>query len=115
MVREDDAEDVAKLVRKIAALRIFEDENGKMGNSIVDAGGEILVISQFTLAGDVKKGRRPDFSNAERPDRAKNLYELFAAKCAEHAPVQTGVFGAMMEVEIVNDGPVTFILDSRLL
>ena len=115
VVREDTAEDAAKLVRKIAGLRIFEDAQGKMGLSVTEAEGEILVVSQFTLAGSVKKGRRPDFSNAEHPDRAKNLYELFAAKCAEHVPVQTGIFGAMMAVEIVNDGPVTFILDSREL
>ncbi|WP_456452817.1 D-aminoacyl-tRNA deacylase [Hydrogenimonas sp.] len=107
--------DIDKLVPKLVNLRIFADEEGKMNRSVLDIGGEALVVSQFTLAGSVKKGRRPSFDAAMPPDEAKRLYERFCGKLAEHLPVQTGEFGAMMEVQIHNDGPVTFIIDSREL
>jgi len=111
----DGPEDCALLAKKILSLRIFPDERGKMGKSVLDVGGEIVVVSQFTLAAQIKRGNRPDFTQAMEPGRAKELYEHFCALLAEHAPVQTGVFGAMMEVGIVNDGPVTIIADSKRL
>ncbi|BDY11781.1 D-aminoacyl-tRNA deacylase [Hydrogenimonas cancrithermarum] len=111
----DSEADIEKLVPKIVNLRIFADENGKMNRSILDIGGEALVVSQFTLAGNVKKGRRPSFDNAMPPEDAKRLYEKFCETLRAHVPVKTGEFGAMMEVEIVNDGPVTFIVDSKAL
>ena len=112
----DEQEDVTKLVNKIVNLRIFADENGKMNLSLLDVQGEALVVSQFTLAGNVKKGRRPSFDNSEKPDVAKAMYEQFVdevGKLGVHT--QTGVFGAMMDVDIHNDGPVTFIIDSKEL
>jgi D-tyrosyl-tRNA(Tyr) deacylase len=112
----DDCEaDIDKLVNKILKLRIFPNEAGKMDRSIVDVGGEILVDSQFTLAGKIRKGNRPDFTAAMPPAEAERLYECFKVKLAEAVPVQSGVFGAMMEVGIVNDGPVTIIADSKAL
>ncbi len=116
-VRKEDGEsDIEKLVNKIPHLRIFADEAGKMNRSLLDVGGEALVISQFTLAGDVRKGRRPSFDAAMPPQEAKGLYERFCeALESKGVPVHTGVFGAMMEVEILNDGPVTFIVDSKEL
>lgn len=111
----DSEEDIQKLVNKIIALRIFSDEAGKMNLSLQDVGGSLLVISQFTLAGDCRKGRRPSFDFAEKPDSAEALYEAFVYTCKEHVLVESGVFGAMMDVDIQNDGPVTFILDSRQL
>ncbi|WP_457639161.1 D-aminoacyl-tRNA deacylase [Persephonella sp.] len=115
VVKGDTEEDVEKLVKKIPYLRIFEDENGKMNLSVVDIGGEALVISQFTLAGSLKKGRRPSFENAEEPERAEELYNLFVNRLSQYIPVQTGIFAADMKVFIENDGPVTFIADSRQL
>ncbi len=115
VVKGDTEEDIEKLIRKIPYLRIFEDENGKMNLSLVDIEGEALVISQFTLAGNVKKGRRPSFDDAEEPERAKELYHKFVDRLSRIVPVQTGVFAAHMKVFIENDGPVTFILDSRKL
>lgn len=108
----DDKTNAEKLADKICKLRIFEDENGKMNKSITDVNGEILVVSQFTLAGDCKKGTRPSFDKAEIPQIANELYEYFNKLITEkNIPVKTGVFGAMMEVELINDGPVTFMVE----
>jgi D-aminoacyl-tRNA deacylase len=104
------------LVEKILGLRIFEDDQQKMNLSVLDKGGAILVVSQFTLFGDVRRGKRPSFDAAARPEEAKRLYEYFVSKVRE-AGVQceTGQFQAMMEVELVNQGPVTILLDSEKL
>lgn len=108
----DNKENADKLAEKLSKLRIFEDENEKMNLSIQDINGEILVVSQFTLAGDCKKGTRPSFDKAELPQRANELYEYFVEQIKlKNIPVKTGVFGAMMEVELINDGPVTFMLE----
>ncbi|WP_041856035.1 D-aminoacyl-tRNA deacylase [Candidatus Korobacter versatilis] len=114
-VGQDDAESEAEyLAEKIAGLRIFEDENEKMNLSVVDVGGAVLAVSQFTLYGDVRKGKRPSFDAAARPERAKELYEYFVAQIrAKGLRCETGVFQAMMHVELVNDGPVTILLDSK--
>lgn len=112
----DTSDDVKKLAKKIINLRIFKDENEKMNLSLLDIGAEVLVISQFTLAGNIKKGRRPSFDNSEKPEIAKELYEEFIQEVSNAGiKVQTGEFGAMMDVEIHNDGPVTFIVDSKEL
>jgi D-tyrosyl-tRNA(Tyr) deacylase len=112
--RGDTEEDVHFLAKKIVELRIFPDQDGKMNLSVGDISGEILAISQFTLAGSVKKGRRPSFDGAEQPERAEELFSLFAERLREHGvAVRTGVFAALMDVRIVNDGPVTFVLESR--
>jgi D-tyrosyl-tRNA(Tyr) deacylase len=112
----DTAEDVRRLAEKISHLRIFADENGKMNRSVLDSGGEVLVVSQFTLYGDCRKGRRPSFVNAAPPELAVPMYEAFIeALRSLGLPVRTGRFGAMMQVELVNDGPVTLILDTREL
>ena len=93
-------------------MRIFEDENGKMNKSLLDEKGEMLIVSQFTLCGDCKKGTRPSFDKSASPTIANNLYEYFISKVKEYnVPVQTGVFGAMMDVELINDGPVTFMVE----
>ena len=106
--------DVNYMVRKIPLLRIFPDESGKMNRSVVDIRGAILMVSQFTLLGDVTQGRRPSFEEAAPPDIARGLYDLTIAKLkASGLPVQTGRFGASMLVSLQNDGPVTFLLDSR--
>ena len=108
----DEKEKAEKIADKIAKLRIFEDENGKMNKSIKDISGEVLVVSQFTLAGNCAKGTRPSFDRAELPEKANEMYEYFIQQLKDRGlPVQTGVFGAMMEVELINDGPVTFILN----
>ena len=106
--------DVQWLADKIAGLRIFNDADGKMNRDITEAGGGILVVSQFTLYGDCKKGRRPSFVDAARPETAVPLYEGFVnAIKALGIPTATGSFGAMMQVELVNDGPVTLVVDSK--
>jgi len=115
-VAEDDTEeDINKLVNKIVYLRMFEDENKKMNYSLLDINGEALIISQFTLLANLKKGRRPSFEYAAKPDKAKALYEKFVEEFSKYVKVQTGIFGADMKVYILNDGPVTFILDSKQL
>ena len=110
----DTEKDVDFLVNKISGLRIFSDENDKMNLSIKDVDGSALVISQFTLCGDLKKGRRPSFVNAAPPEDGNRLYEYFMAELNQSGvQVQSGEFGAMMNVELVNDGPVTFVLNSK--
>ncbi len=114
ITHEDTEEDCRYLADKIVHLRIFEDENMKMNHSLLDVGGEILSISQFTLYGDCRKGRRPNFMAAARPDEAEKLYDLFNGMLRENGvKVETGRFGAMMDVELINDGPVTLILESK--
>lgn len=113
-VAEGDAEERADwLAEKVAGLRIFNDGNGKMNLGVLDAGGEILAVSQFTLLGDAKKGKRPSFIKAARPEEAEPLFEYFCERLREAgvASVRTGRFGAMMDVSLVNDGPVTIILE----
>ncbi len=109
---EDTEKEAGYLVDKIIHLRIFEDEEGKMNRSLVDIGGSLLVVSQFTLLGDCRKGRRPSFVQAAPPDRASQLYEYFVEQARQKGvPTETGQFRAMMDVALVNDGPVTLILE----
>lgn len=110
----DTKKDLEWLAEKIIHLRIFEDSNGKMNNSLADIGGEVLIISQFTLYGDCRKGRRPGFSGAASPEIAEPLYQQFIQEVrAKNIVTATGSFGADMQVELVNDGPVTLLLDSE--
>jgi D-tyrosyl-tRNA(Tyr) deacylase len=110
----DDETDARYIADKIASLRLFEDEAGKINLGITDIGGEVLVVSQFTLYADCRKGRRPSFTQAAPPEIAERLYQRVAEILREAGlPVQTGVFGAHMQVSLVNDGPVTILLDSR--
>jgi len=110
----DDENDVSYLGSKLPDLRIFEDTSGKFNLSLKELNGEMLIVSQFTLYGDCKKGRRPSFTEAEEPTAAKTLYERLINRLREQGiPVQTGEFQAKMEVHLVNDGPVTLLLDSR--
>jgi len=114
VTHDDTTEDVNYLVNKIIHLRVFEDENGKMNRSLMDIEGSILSISQFTLYADTRKGRRPSFIKAAKPDTANELYEHFNVRLkGEGVKVETGQFGAMMDVGLTNVGPVTFIIDSQ--
>ena len=116
-VSNEDNQDIAdKMVKKLVGLRIFEDKNGKTNLALSDVGGSLLLISQFTLYADCKKGFRPSFINAGAPDMANDLYEYIIAKCKETVPnVQTGSFGADMKIALMNDGPFTIVLDSKEL
>ena len=110
----DTEEDAVSLAKKAVEMRIFPDVEGRMNLALADVGGAVLAVSQFTLAGSVRKGRRPSFDGAEEPGRASELFDRFVGAVREHGvEVQTGVFQAVMAVHIVNDGPVTFILDSK--
>ena len=112
--REDGDKDLSYLVNKTLGLRIFEDDDGKMNRSVVDVGGRLLVVSQFTLLGNVQKGKRPSFMDAAEPAIANELYQQFANKTREAGvKTETGIFQADMAVELINDGPVTILLDSR--
>jgi|SRR5690625_4521438 len=114
VTHEDTIEDVKYLANKIVHLRIFEDDNKKMNLSLIDTGGDLLSISQFTLYSDTRKGRRPNFMEAAKPDHAQKLYEKFNNVIRDmNVHVETGVFGAMMDVKFTNVGPVTLILDSK--
>jgi D-aminoacyl-tRNA deacylase len=116
-VARDDAErDAVYLLEKIVGLRVFDDGEGKMNLSLVETAGEMLVVSQFTLYGDARRGRRPSYADAAAPEKASALYEFFVREARQQInKVETGVFQAMMRVELVNDGPVTILLDSRKL
>ena len=114
VARDDSERDAEYLAEKIVALRIFDDEAGRMNLSVLDAKGAVLIVSQFTLYGDVRKGLRPSWSDAAAPEVAEPLYEYFVEKVrASEIRLATGSFRRMMEVELVNDGPVTILLDSR--
>ena len=113
-VSDDDTKEIAdKMTKKLIGLRIFEDENGKTNLSLKDVGGELLLISQFTLYADCKKGYRPSFIRAGKPEMANEMYEYIISKCKEEIPtVATGIFGADMKISLLNDGPFTIVLDS---
>ena len=112
--REDTEADAIYLAEKIAGLRVFEDENGKMNRSVQDVGGSVLAVSQFTLYGDVRKGKRPSFDDAAPPEQARRLYELFVERIQTAGlRCETGRFQEMMQVELVNEGPVTILIDSK--
>ncbi|MEY9975368.1 D-aminoacyl-tRNA deacylase [Lysinibacillus sp. RC79] len=114
ITHEDTQEDVVYLAKKVANLRLWEDADGKMNHSILEQGGAILSVSQFTLYGDAKKGNRPSFTSAARPEVAEPLWEAFNNALREHGlHVETGIFGAMMDVALTNDGPITILLESK--
>ena len=114
VARDDTPADAEYLAAKVVGLRVLEDENGKMNRSILETGRSVLAVSQFTLYGDVRKGKRPSFDDAAPPQLANELYEFFVRKIREASvPCETGRFQAMMQVELVNDGPVTILLDSK--
>jgi D-tyrosyl-tRNA(Tyr) deacylase len=114
VAKGDDERDLSYLLEKLQTLRIFGDDQGKMNRSLVDVGGALLLVSQFTLLGDTSKGRRPGFDLAASPEAARALYEHAVERLRSAGlTVETGVFGAHMQVELLNDGPVTFIVDSR--
>jgi len=114
VAKGNEERDLLYLVEKLHTLRIFADDQGKMNRSLVEVGGEVLLVSQFTLLGDTTKGRRPGFDRAAAPDEARTWYEQTVTRLrAVGVKVETGVFGAHMQVELLNDGPVTFLLDSR--
>ncbi|HWS86018.1 MAG TPA: D-aminoacyl-tRNA deacylase [Pyrinomonadaceae bacterium] len=116
VARDDEERDALYLAEKVLNLRVFEDAEGRMNLSLAEAGGALLVVSQFTLYGDARKGRRPSWFDAAPPERARTLYEFFVEEARRRgARAETGSFQAMMEVELVNDGPVTILLDSRKL
>lgn len=116
VAQEDTPDAVDYMASKIANLRIFEDDEGLMNLSVLDVGGEALVVSQFTLCGDCRKGRRPSFIDAARPEKADPLYQAFMEEISRlGVPVKAGIFQAMMDVELINDGPVTILLDSNKL
>jgi D-tyrosyl-tRNA(Tyr) deacylase len=112
--RGDQEEEAKYLARKIVELRIFPDDHGRMNKSLLDVQGEVLAVSQFTLAGSLRKGRRPSFDKAEEPSRAEHLFQYFVGQIGKTGlNVETGIFAALMDVQLVNDGPVTFILQDR--
>ena len=114
-VSEDDTKEIAdKMIKKLIGMRIFEDENGKTNLALADVGGSLLLVSQFTLYADCKKGNRPSFIKAGKPQRAEEMYEYIIAECKKEIEnVQVGIFGANMKVQLLNDGPFTIILDSE--
>jgi len=114
ITHDDTEQDAEYIAKKVAGLRLWEDEEGKMNRSIDEVEGEILSVSQFTLYGDVRKGRRPSFIEAARPEKAEPIWNYFNEALREQGlTVETGVFGAMMDVSLVNDGPVTIIIESK--
>jgi D-tyrosyl-tRNA(Tyr) deacylase len=115
IAEDDNNEDMDYILRKVINMRIFRDSEGKMNKSVLDIDGDILLVSQFTLCADTRKGNRPSFINAAKPEKAEKMYEEFKERLIQSGikRVETGIFGAMMDVNIINDGPVTIVLDSR--
>ena len=112
--KDDDSRDIQDVAGRILALRVFEDDQRRMNRSVTEIGGDLLVVSQFTLYGDCRRGRRPSFDQAEKPERAREVYDQLVATLRESGlRTETGQFQAMMDVELVNDGPVTLLLESR--